>query len=140
MALFSCDYTVSFGDCDPAGIVFYPNYFRWMDACFHAFLHARAGGHVAICRDLGARGLGLMESGLSFRSPATEGAALRYEIDRIDWSGRSFEVHYRAFEGERLILEGSERRGVFIDKDGRMSAGDVTPLRERLASGAVVDS
>ena len=22
---------VEFGDCDPAGIVFYPNYFRWMD-------------------------------------------------------------------------------------------------------------
>ena len=25
-------FTVEFGDCDPAQIVFYPNYFRWMDA------------------------------------------------------------------------------------------------------------
>ena len=23
--------TVAWGDCDPAGIVFYPNYFRWFD-------------------------------------------------------------------------------------------------------------
>ena len=23
--------TVGWGDCDPAGIVFYPNYFRWFD-------------------------------------------------------------------------------------------------------------
>ena len=23
--------TVQFGDCDPAGIVFYPNFQRWMD-------------------------------------------------------------------------------------------------------------
>ena len=24
--------TIHFGDCDPAGIVFYPNFLRWMDA------------------------------------------------------------------------------------------------------------
>ncbi|BEU28074.1 hypothetical protein PBP221_82140 (plasmid) [Paraburkholderia sp. 22B1P] len=27
---------VQFGDCDPAGIVFFPNYLRWVDAAFHA--------------------------------------------------------------------------------------------------------
>ena len=24
--------TVEWGDCDPAGIIFYPTYYRWMDA------------------------------------------------------------------------------------------------------------
>ncbi len=24
--------TIEWGDCDPADIVFYPNYFRWFDA------------------------------------------------------------------------------------------------------------
>ena len=24
---------VQWGDCDPAGIVFYPRYFEWFDAC-----------------------------------------------------------------------------------------------------------
>ena len=28
--LFTVD--VHFGDCDPAGIVFFPNFSRWMDA------------------------------------------------------------------------------------------------------------
>jgi acyl-CoA thioesterase FadM len=23
---------VTWGDCDPAGIIFYPNYFRWIDS------------------------------------------------------------------------------------------------------------
>ena len=23
--------TVNWGDCDPAGIVFYPNFYKWMD-------------------------------------------------------------------------------------------------------------
>ena len=28
---------VQFGDCDPAGIVFFPNFSRWMDAASHHF-------------------------------------------------------------------------------------------------------
>ena len=29
---------VYWGDCDPAGIIFYPTYFRWMDAATWAFM------------------------------------------------------------------------------------------------------
>ena len=29
-----------FGDCDPAGIVFFPNYSRWMDAASHHYFTA----------------------------------------------------------------------------------------------------
>ena len=31
---------VHFGDCDPAGIVFFPNFSRWMDASSLAFFMA----------------------------------------------------------------------------------------------------
>ncbi len=132
MTHFEMDVTVSFGDCDPAGIVFYPNYFRWMDATFHAFLHANAGGHSAICQQLGARGLGLMDTKLSFRSPASEGSVLRYAIQAINWASRSLDVIYTAHQGERLVLEGNERRGVFIVSGGKMKAGGTAPLREIL--------
>ena len=30
--------TIEWGDCDDAGIVFYPNYFRWFDNAFHHLL------------------------------------------------------------------------------------------------------
>ena len=31
-------FRIEFGDCDPAQIVFYPNYFKWMDiAALHFF-------------------------------------------------------------------------------------------------------
>lgn len=107
MAIFEREVPISFGDCDPAGIVFYPNYFRWMDATFHAFLHDRSDGHAALCARLGARGLGLMEAKLGFRSPATEGMTLGYVILGIEWSDRSFEIHYRARQAGRLVLEGA---------------------------------
>ena len=33
--------TVEWGDCDPAGIIFYPTYYRWMDAAsWHLFEQA----------------------------------------------------------------------------------------------------
>jgi acyl-CoA thioesterase FadM len=33
-------FEVQFGDCDPAGIVFYPNYLAWFDAAFGRMLRA----------------------------------------------------------------------------------------------------
>ena len=30
-------FTVEFGDCDPAGIVWFPNFFRWIDAASRHF-------------------------------------------------------------------------------------------------------
>lgn len=132
MPVFAKGYDISFGDCDPAGIVFYPNYFRWMDATFHAFLNARAGGHAVVCAALNARGLGLMEARLSFRAPAGQGDPIEYRIEGIEWANRSFDVAYAAWSGDRMILEGLERRGVFVDRDDRMAAAEVAPLRELL--------
>ncbi|ANP90930.1 hypothetical protein BMW22_27065 (plasmid) [Rhizobium leguminosarum] len=51
---------VKFGDCDAAGIVFYPNYFAWFDPTFHSWLLPH-GGHGALVTRLGAIGIGLMQ-------------------------------------------------------------------------------
>jgi acyl-CoA thioesterase FadM len=31
---FRTEILVAWGDCDPAGIVYYPNYFHWFDTIF----------------------------------------------------------------------------------------------------------
>ena len=129
MAIFERPISISFGDCDPAGIVYYPNYFRWMDGTFHALLQERGGGHRNVCAELNARGTGLMEAKLEFRSPASEGMVIVYSIDEISWAGRSFDISYSARHGDRLILEGHERRGLFVEKDDRLRASAVSPLR-----------
>lgn len=134
MAVFEFPVTVSFGDCDPAGIVYYPNYFRWMDNCFHAYLQELAGGHRAVCEKLGAVGLGLMNADQSFRAPAREGDKILYLINEIKWSGRSYKLDYTVWSGNLLVLEGHETRGVFVLSDGRMRAGDTAPLKKLLAT------
>ena len=40
MAAGAYSVVVEWGDCDPAKIVFYPNFFRWMDAASWAFFAA----------------------------------------------------------------------------------------------------
>ncbi|WP_146346531.1 acyl-CoA thioesterase [Phaeobacter marinintestinus] len=129
---FTMDVPISFGHCDPAQIVFYPNYFRWFDHCFHAFVLKRAGGHLALCEEIGAHGLGLVDVGAQFLTPATANDVLTLELRIEDWTSRTLRLAYKGRVGERTVLTGFEVRAVFVQKNGRMRAGDTAPLRERL--------
>lgn len=129
MADFSLDIQISFGHCDPAGIVFYPNYFRWFDRCFHTFLLERAGGHRGLCARLGAKGIGLMDVDARFPGPATEGDRMRLDMTIADWGGKTLRLEYTGFVRERPVVEGHELRGLFVEREGRMRAGDMAPLR-----------
>lgn len=120
---------VSFGDCDPAGIVFYPNFYRWVDGLFHLFLDGAAGGHAALCERIGSVGIGLKAAEMSFRSPVMPGQELKLEINRLDWKERSFEVTYLGMVGDRTAIAGKETRTVFVKKDARIRAGNTAELR-----------
>jgi len=41
---FAYEFDVSWGDCDPARIVFYPRYFQWIDARSHKLMAAAGMG------------------------------------------------------------------------------------------------
>ncbi|MEM9436694.1 MAG: acyl-CoA thioesterase [Pseudomonadota bacterium] len=130
--IFEATYRVSFGDCDPAGIVFYPNLFAWLDRTFHRLLDEKAGGHAAVCKALGAKGIGLTHADCSFKSPVTESVDLTVALTDITWDARTFTLAYTGRIGDRTAFEGAETRAVFTEKDGRMGLGDVAPLRAAL--------
>lgn len=94
MAIFEATYRVSFGDCDPAGIVYYPNLFAWLDRTFHTYLSGRGGGHMVLCRRLGAKGIGPVKANCDFPLPATENDELTVAIEEIEWHNRTFTVRY----------------------------------------------
>lgn len=127
---------VSFGDCDPAGIVYYPNHFRWFDATFHALLFRHGAGHAAICAELCSIGLGLIDVGATFRSPAVNGDRLDLAVRIVEWNAKTFRLAYRGMIGGRPVVEGFELRGVFIRDGERLRAGEVAPLRAILEAGA----
>ncbi len=84
-------FTVEFGDCDPAHIVFYPNFFRWMDAAsLHYF---RAAGvpnwHQREAAD-GVLGTPLVDAKARFIVPATYGDEIEIETTIAEWRNKSF--------------------------------------------------
>ena len=133
--LQTCTIRVSFGDCDPAGIVYYPNHFRWFDATFHALLQ-RFGGHAAVSRKLGSIGIGLIEVGGAFRAPAEDGDALVLTARLVEWREKTLRIAYEGRIDDRLTVEGFEVRGLFTRENGRLRAGRMAPLREMLEAGA----
>ncbi len=130
---FDHHHHVVFGDCDPAGIVYYPNIYRWMDGTFQRFLQ-QYGGHAAVCQKLGAQGLGLMETQAKYRKPLRDGDALTIRMQISDWSAKSYRLIHHGYVDDTLAFEGFETRALFEMRDGRMRAGEVARLKTLLES------
>jgi 4-hydroxybenzoyl-CoA thioesterase len=122
---------VTFGDCDPAGIVFYPNIFRWLDKTFHDYLRPY-GGHEQICRDLGAAGIGLIEAKTQFLRPIRDGSSIEIELSITDWGRKTVTVSYEGKSADVAVFKAQEIRGLFKRSGDDMFAADLSGLRERL--------
>jgi len=113
--------TVEWGDCDPAQIVFYPNYLRWFDASFH-HLMANAGiTHEQLAHDHGALGTPLIEVSARFLAPSRVGDRLRIDSAVERWERRRFRVRHRIWNADTLAVEGTETRcWAALDEEGRL--------------------
>ena len=106
---------VMFGDCDPAGIVFFPNFLKWMDASSLNFFVKRG---VPTWRELfkttGIIGTPLLEIHTRFVSPATYGQRLQVISSIQEWRGKAFIQKHTIKRGDTLICEGTETRAFCI--------------------------
>ncbi|HEX7045190.1 MAG TPA: thioesterase family protein [Burkholderiales bacterium] len=102
--------TVEWGDCDPAQIVFYPNYFAWFDAAMTALLERAGWPYARLNDELGIIGLPLAEASARFLRPNR--FRQRFEIrSRVEqWEERRFTVLHQAYRDDVLLLEGREVR------------------------------
>ena len=65
---------IEFGDCDPAGIVYYPNYFRMFDASTaHLFEAALGMKKIAWIKRFGILGIPMVDTGARFIKPSRFG-------------------------------------------------------------------
>ncbi len=83
---------VEWGHCDPAGIVFYPQYLAWFDDCTTA-LFANAGMPTrALFKSHGIIGVPLVDVRVRFLMPSTFGDELLAESTVTEFRNSSF-VH-----------------------------------------------
>jgi 4-hydroxybenzoyl-CoA thioesterase len=99
---------VEFGDCDPANIVFYANYFRWFDQCTSALFRAAGLPLGKLFKDHGVVGIPLVEARARFMIPSSYGDELVAESCVTEWNKSSFVITHRFHRDGELALEGSE--------------------------------
>jgi 4-hydroxybenzoyl-CoA thioesterase len=121
LSVFTRRILVHWGDCDPARIVFHPNFIRWMDEGFTEMALARGVDFGVLQReDRHFRGAPLVDLRCGFRAPARYGEALAHEVAPPIFGGRSFRIAHRfllrdgtlAAEGEQVRIWGREVDGV----------------------------
>ena len=105
------DVEIEFGDCDPAGIVYYPNYFRMFDAATaHLFEAALGMKKIAWIRHFGIVGIPMVDTGAKFSKPSRFGDVVTIETTVKEFRRTSFVVGHRLFAGGDLAVEAQEIR------------------------------
>lgn len=104
---FACE--VHWGDCDPAGIIFYPTYFRWFDAATWNFF-AQVGYDVKRMR-AEHLAMPLVAAQCEFRASPVHGDRCEVQSRISRWGSKSFHVIHRVLRDDGMLLaEGSETR------------------------------
>jgi len=122
-AVFVLPVQLRWGECDPAGIVFYPTYFLWFDAATWN-MFAQVGYHAKRMR-AEHLAMPLVSAGCEFKHPAEQEdrCVVRSRIAR--WGGKSFVVNHEVMRGDGILLAAGSETRVW----GRYENGPGTPLK-----------
>jgi 4-hydroxybenzoyl-CoA thioesterase len=110
--------TIEWGDCDPAGIVFYPRYFAMFDASTAALFDAALGmPKIRWTKHFGIAGIPMVDTRGKFSVPSAYGDQVVIESRVTAFRRSSFDVEHRLLKaGGVLGVEGFETR-VWVGRD-----------------------
>ena len=102
---------IEWGDCDAAGIVFYPRYFAMLDAATAHLLEKAVGmKKIEWRRKYGIVGIPMVDTGAKFIVPSRYGDVITIETQATALRRSSFDIAHRVFKGETLAIEAHETR------------------------------
>jgi len=103
--MFVCHKPVRFAHCDPAGIIFYPQYLMIAHEVKEDWLRDGVGYPLEQCIVRDRKGLPVRRLECDFHRPSRFGEDLRWEVT-VDKIGRtSVDTRYRALCGDELRAE-----------------------------------
>ncbi len=126
---------VAFGDCDPAGIVFFPNYSKWMDASsLHFFMECGVPPWRELEKCTGIFGDPLLEIQTRFLAPATYGETLQIYTSIQEWGAKVLTQEHVVKRGDTLICEGIEKRAFCVRLAGEGNRIKAVAIPEEIRS------
>lgn len=117
MVTHTMEIDIEFGDCDPAGIVYFPNFFRFFDnGTAHMFAAALGISKREWTQRFGIVGIPVVDVNAVFKSPSRFGDRVTIESTVLSIGRTSFKVAHRLINAGALAVEGGETR-VWIARD-----------------------
>jgi 4-hydroxybenzoyl-CoA thioesterase len=101
---------IEWGDCDPAGIVYFPRYLAFFDNCTSALFSSVGLPKYEPLKRYEIVGIPLVDVRASFAIPSRFGDEVVVESSIEKWGRSSFHVHHRLMKDDALAVEGFETR------------------------------
>jgi len=102
---------IEWGDCDPAGIVYFPRYVEYFDVCTaHLFEAALGVNKHQMLESFGMAGFPMVDLNVRFMIPSVFGDDVTVESAVAEFGRTSFKVRHRLLRGEDLAVEAQETR------------------------------
>jgi 4-hydroxybenzoyl-CoA thioesterase len=118
---------IEWGDCDPAGVIFYVRYFEIFDVSTTMLIERALGmKKIDYLKAYDIAGHPLVETRARFRLPTRFGDEVAVETAVVACGRSSFKVEHRLTNAGALAVEGSETR-VWVVRDPK----DPTRLRSQ---------
>jgi 4-hydroxybenzoyl-CoA thioesterase len=97
--------------CDPAGIMFYPQYYIWFDQATERLFTENGLSYEQVKKKYNVIGYPLVESGAKYSTPCRHGEKVELHTTVEKWAGKTFVVNHKVFHKNGVMaLEGFERR------------------------------
>ena len=108
---YTRELVVEWGDCDPAGIVFFPRYFEMFDVNTNALMEAATGLRKAeLLKHYNIASTPLVNLQAKFHLPSRYGDTVRISSAVVEFRRSSFDIEHRLMRGDQLGVEGRETR------------------------------
>ena len=111
---------VKWGDTDAAGIVFYPNFYKWMDEATHEFFSAIGYPTNDLFREHIA--LPLLEAHCEFKKALEFNARVNIQTNVVLIKEKVFTLSHQFYCEEQLVAKGYEVRAWVSTANGKPKA------------------
>ena len=105
------DHSVDWIYCDPAGIMFYPEFYIWFDQATERLFASNGLTYEYVVQKYNLVGFPLVESGATYKTPCKHGEKVELHSTVEEWANKTFLMRHRVYHKNGVqALEGFERR------------------------------
>jgi 4-hydroxybenzoyl-CoA thioesterase len=122
---------VRWGDTDAAGIVFYPNFYKWMDEATHEYFTA-IGFPTSTLYTEEQIATPLLEANCQFKSPLFFEDNVTVRSSVVELRQKVFKISHQFVRDEKIVAEGYEFRAWTSFKEKPKACPIPDKIREKM--------